>query len=152
MTSSPPTCTGIYTLYVQGEGIDDGVSPTLIPVGTDTPKQSASLRRAPINNEDNPQSIIWAVFITENDPPGSPSVGEPFYLDDFYFADGVNLTNPLCYGGYSVDGSRDVDSDDWLGWINVAKAPYIWSYSLNNWIYMEEPAADAPGGWAYVFK
>jgi hypothetical protein len=57
------------------------------------------------------------------------------------------------WGGYEiVNEIGDVNTGDWIGWINTAAAPYILSYSTGGWIYMEEPAADAPGAWGYFFK
>jgi len=65
----------------------------------------------------------------------------------------ITITEGLQWGGYplsSLDG--DVDTGNWLGWLNINPASYLWSYSLNGWIYMEEPAAEAVGAWAYFYK
>ncbi|MCD8481189.1 MAG: hypothetical protein LR015_00020 [Verrucomicrobia bacterium] len=48
-----------------------------------------------------------------------------------------------------VDGW--VDTGDWLGWLYVEYAPWIYSQILNNFLYIpEEPSAH--GVWAYALK
>jgi hypothetical protein len=156
MSTTPPTSTGVHTLYMQGPGFGD--VPTLIPVGTDPAKDSAFLRRAPVDDDGNPVPIIWAMFATNSGAPGEPNAGDPYLLDNFYFSQGMELSDPMNYvgpsgwGGYDfANDAMDVDTGDWMGWINCTAAPYIFSYTLG-WIYMEEPAADAAGAWGYVFK
>jgi hypothetical protein len=154
MTTTPPTSTGVHTLYMQGEGIGD--VPTLIPVGTDPAKDSAFIRRAPTDDDGNPANIIWCMFASNSGSAATPNPGDPYLLDDIYYSAGMNLTNPLeastSWGGYPIaNDAGDVDTGDWLGWINVSAAPYIFSYSLG-WIYMTEPDAAATGSWGYVFK
>jgi len=158
MTTTPPTSTGVHSFYIEGTGFGDGVSPTLIPVGTDPPKDKAFLRRAPTDDDGNPVNIIWVTFATESGAPGSPNAGDPFLLDDFYFTKGFDISDPLnqetptTWAGYDiVNAAGDVDTGDWMGWINVIAKPYIYSYTLG-WIYMEEPDAAAGGAWGYVFK
>jgi len=155
MNTAPPTCTGVYTLYMQGPGIGD--VPTLIPVGTDPGKDSAFIRRAPVDTEGNPQSIIWVMFATNSSSANNPPFRGPFLLDDFYFSPGMNLSlmgdPPEWYTCYQILNEQgDVDTGDLLDWINVAAAPYLWSYSLEGWIYMHEPSCDASGAWAYFYK
>jgi beta-glucanase (GH16 family) len=47
-----------------------------------------------------------------------------------------------------VDGN--VDTGDWMGWLNVDRDPYIWSYALLNWIYLPEPPTGGNGSWVFV--
>ena len=43
------------------------------------------------------------------------------------------------------------DTGDWLGWVAVDQAPFIFSYSLDQWMYVAEQ--DASGGaWVYLFR
>lgn len=56
------------------------------------------------------------------------------------------------WSGYEIIENGLVDTVDWMGWIYINQAPLIYSYLLEGWIYMEEPAADAPGAWGYTFK
>lgn len=56
------------------------------------------------------------------------------------------------WAGYEMTPEGDVDTADWMGWINVANPPWVYSYSLNAWMFMEEPAEGSPGSWAYIFN
>ena len=98
------------------------------------------------------------MFASNSGSAATPNPGDPYLLDDIYFAQGMDLTDPLnpvevtTWGGYQItNAAGDVDTGDFLGWINVISAPYIFSYSVG-WIYMEEPAAEATGSWGYVYK
>lgn len=43
-----------------------------------------------------------------------------------------------------------VDTGSWLGYLYVGKAPWVYAYSLANWIYLPETAVGARGAWTYV--
>lgn len=70
-------------------------------------------------------------------------------------------TDPLLYiriererwGQYPVEEANGaVDTGDFLGWINVATSPWIWSYDLSGWMYLPEENIDQNGGWTYIFR
>ena len=48
----------------------------------------------------------------------------------------------------------DVDTGNFLGWINASQAPWIYSDSMNKWIYCPTPADADPsnGAWCYFLK
>lgn len=54
------------------------------------------------------------------------------------------------YAGYPVLEGGFVDTGAWLGFLYVGDSPWVWSYTLNNWLFMEEPEADSPGAWVFV--
>lgn len=57
--------------------------------------------------------------------------------------------------GLPVDANGNANTNSWLGWINVSDAPWIFSYSLNNWIYPQaalEPVFHTDSQWIYVLK
>jgi hypothetical protein len=61
------------------------------------------------------------------------------------------------WGGYPItvaaDGNNWVDgTGNWYGWIMVQNAPVLYSLSADIWMFMNEPAGDANGAWAYGFK
>jgi hypothetical protein len=39
-----------------------------------------------------------------------------------------------------------------MGFINVAADPWIWSYSLNQWLYIDKNSVTGSGSWAYAFN
>lgn len=49
-----------------------------------------------------------------------------------------------------VDGY--VDTGSWLGWIQLTETPYVYSLTLNGWLYFPEPETDAPGAWIYILR
>lgn len=56
------------------------------------------------------------------------------------------------WGGYSVDANGWIDgSADWIGFVNVGIAPFTYSFSMDRYMYMPEPAAGFAGAWGYVF-
>jgi len=57
------------------------------------------------------------------------------------------------WAGYPiVNEVGDVDTDTWLGWINVIEDPWIYIYALSGWIYCPEENVGESGGWGYLPK
>lgn len=78
-----------------------------------------------------------------------------FYLDDVLLTISQGeVVEPATWAGYAIDEETgNVDTGAWLGWLNVTNAPWIYSYSLGNYIYLNESDVDPEGGaWAYTFK
>ena len=49
-----------------------------------------------------------------------------------------------------VDGN--VDTVAWMGFLYVANDPWVWSYSLSQWLYIDQSGVSESGGWAYIFN
>lgn len=49
---------------------------------------------------------------------------------------------------FTLDGF--VDTFDWLQWLYVAEDPWIYSFSLGNWIFMPEEQVSDEGAWVYI--
>jgi hypothetical protein len=85
---------------------------------------------------------------------------DPTYFDNVAYAMGANLGMPPVGGGpvgetwagYDVLPSGDCFTGDWLGWVYVGFKPWILSYSLNQWMYIDEAAVTDSGSWIYVFN
>lgn len=56
------------------------------------------------------------------------------------------------WGPYPVNIDGTVDTEGWLGWLNVTFDEWVYSYSFNGWIWMEEPSSEAAGAWIYRQK
>jgi len=91
--------------------------------------------------------------------PSDPVIPDPHYFDDIYMDfSGENLESaveteePTTWGGFEVSAAGDADTEDWLGWVNVSNAPWIWSYSLETHIFMDEPDPDSFGEWGWILK
>lgn len=53
-------------------------------------------------------------------------------------------------GRLAADDLGNVETD-WLGWVQVSpEHHWVYSWSLQNWIYFPDPGPSAPGGWAYL--
>lgn len=62
----------------------------------------------------------------------------------FYYGD-----TPWEDWNIGVDGN--VDTGTFMQWIYIAAGTdYVYSYTLERWIYMPQPAAGNPGAWAFV--
>ena len=89
----------------------------------------------------------------------TPSAGDPFIQDDIYITYGAkDLSNPvtgeggMTWAGYPMDEAGNVDTGTWLGWINVAAGDYVWSYTLNQWMYLPEAGVTEAGSCSYIFN
>lgn len=70
---------------------------------------------------------------------------------------GTGVFSPLEAGaqaqtwlGFPVDPNGDADTGDWMGWFYVPEAPWVYSYSLDRYVYTEEVWADGFGTYLYI--
>ena len=79
-----------------------------------------------------------------------------FVLDEIYFYTGADVndgTTPQnLWAGYPVDGGGIVDTAPWMDFLNVQEAPWVYSFTWQNWMYIPEDYVTAEGGWVYVPK
>ena len=73
--------------------------------------------------------------------------------------DGFELVRPdqevvekTTWAGYPVSAAGDVDTMDWMGYINVKASPWLWSYSINSYFYMDEAWVDSAGSWGFIIR
>lgn len=59
---------------------------------------------------------------------------------------------PTTWAGYSFTEDFDCDTGSFLGWLNLSDRPWIWSYSLQNWLYIEEDFVSPSGSWTYFLN
>jgi hypothetical protein len=62
----------------------------------------------------------------------------------------VEGTGGATWAGYDVDELGWADTTPWLGFVNVVGDPWIWSASLNNWMYLPEDSVSESGAWIYI--
>ena len=102
---------------------------------------------------DEPEDEIEQILLRTGYPEGG-TVAQEMWIDNWQTAS-VPPDPSGDYGtwaGYLVLESGDCNTGDWLGWVNVSAKPWILSYSLNQWIYIEEAAVSDVGSWVYVFN
>lgn len=91
----------------------------------------------------------------------SPAVDVGIFFIEFGGKDGVNDGYVNCmsvtyepaeltWAGWPVDELGNVDTTPFMGWLNVGFGDYVWSYSLNNYIYMPEDFVSSGGAWTYI--
>ncbi|MEX0330408.1 MAG: GDSL-type esterase/lipase family protein [Puniceicoccaceae bacterium] len=73
------------------------------------------------------------------------SVYAEFLFDEFY-------APTLLWAGIPIANvTRDVDTGGFLGWLNVSQGDWVWSYSLNAYLYCPEENISEAGAWVYIF-
>lgn len=104
---------------------------------------------------------VGAIMLIPNTFNGT-GTNSPIYLDDFRVDyDGENLEVAAGGGGtggmepwfgYTPDAEGWVNAEDWMGWLNVLGAPWVYSLSLQGWTYIPSEQSLEGGGWVYVMK
>jgi hypothetical protein len=59
-------------------------------------------------------------------------------------------TTGTTWGGLEANGDGWLNTGNWMGWINIQNKPWIFSYSLNGFVYAPDPGADVAGAWIYT--
>jgi beta-glucanase (GH16 family) len=57
--------------------------------------------------------------------------------------------------GYAIDELGNFYTNDWLGWVNVTEAPWLYSFNLNGWVYPSDAnnaTFSTSNQWFYVLK
>lgn len=53
------------------------------------------------------------------------------------------------WGKFSIIDEQYVDTGNWFGFLEVSKAPWVYSYSLGSYLYIPDGTAEAGRGWLY---
>ncbi|MEX0331816.1 MAG: glycoside hydrolase N-terminal domain-containing protein [Puniceicoccaceae bacterium] len=56
------------------------------------------------------------------------------------------------WAGYPIVTGGYVDTGSFVGWLYVDQAPFVYSVSLANWMYMPEELVTVDGAWTYIFN
>lgn len=56
----------------------------------------------------------------------------------------------LTWAGYPRDELGNVNTGDWLGYLDVSYGDWVWSYSLSGWLYLPESSVGEAGAWTFV--
>jgi hypothetical protein len=81
-----------------------------------------------------------------------------YYVDDILVTvsqgEIVEEPEPETWAGYTVDeASGNVDTGDWLGLLHVTPSPWVYSYSLGKWLFIDpSKISNSSGGWAFAPK
>ncbi|MEX0321591.1 MAG: hypothetical protein AB3N63_05490 [Puniceicoccaceae bacterium] len=103
-----------------------------------------------------------ALLSRGNSVDGPKGVDHMFFDNIAYDLTGQNATRPSTGGGgtgggggetwagFPVDDMGDVDTGGWMGWVNVTNAPWVWNYTLEQYIFIEEANVSMDGAWLFV--
>jgi chitodextrinase len=63
----------------------------------------------------------------------------------------TTLASASSWAGFPEDLGY-VDTGDWMGYFFTPSQPWLWSFSLNKWLYAPDPGSDPAGAWGYFLK
>jgi hypothetical protein len=88
-------------------------------------------------------------YVTAEAVAISPSTGALYVFDPT----GLYRYGPdaMTWANYPVDGSY-VNTGTFLGWLDIHYDPYIWSFSMDTFLYLPESAVGTSGAWVYFYK
>jgi len=111
------------------------------------------------------QSGLDAIYFLGNPPDQADDIFKETYGLEVYFSNKATGWGPTFggrptapfepWGSYPIQvdaGGQYVDTGSWLGWLEISNAPLLYAYSLGSWLYMAEPAVNAPGAWVFAFR
>lgn len=106
-----------------------------------------------------PQSVDYFLIALSRGNLAAEKGQDPTYFDNIYVdTTGVNATSPVegglgKWGPFDIyDEAGNVDTGSWMGFVNIGFDPWIWSYSLNQYLYIDSNSITSSGSWVYVFN
>lgn len=81
--------------------------------------------------------------------------GVDWYFADMVYATGADISiegsgGGDTWAGYPIVNGTLVDTGAFLGWLHIEHAPWVYSYELTAWIYIDEAQVGAMGGWTFL--
>jgi len=101
----------------------------------------------------NTTLILERGSVTSVSGGGSVSIGNPpsSSTEDWLVLVGGLKGGRSDWRGYPLDDNTTV-FDEYLGWFQVSSDPWVWSYGLNNWIYLTSTfSATSHGDWLWFY-
>jgi hypothetical protein len=81
------------------------------------------------------------------------AAGEYIDLDTVTIETFANAPEPSEWAGYPIEQDGvSVNTGTWLGWLDIRNDPWIYSYSLDNWLYIDASSVGEAGSWVYALK
>lgn len=105
------------------------------------------------------QSLTFSLTVDANTPPdtyelvfaiagkssGMYAQEEAFYLE-------VAGAAPTTWAGYEFDELGNLNTEAWLGWLNITYSPWVYVYDLSSYVYLPEEDVLSGGSWVYFPK
>jgi hypothetical protein len=81
--------------------------------------------------------------------------GVDWYFSDMILATGDDIPmgggSPAQWGGYDIIQNDHVYAGATMGYLYIREAPYVYSYKLGRWVYINENAINDSGLWMFVW-
>lgn len=70
-----------------------------------------------------------------------------------YFRDAATGATWSGFPVHAHSGGNWAQTGSFMGWLEVSASPYVYSSTLESWLYMEDsPEAPQQGAWTYIFR
>jgi hypothetical protein len=136
---SPP----IYLVYGPEWGSSDGHAPdNVLPVRD-------AYTALGMSDEFTLYEDMWGNFRDDNNNWTNE------YTTHHYFpelAASLSDDDSVTWGNFPMDENGWVDTGSFIGWINATSAPWLWSASLESWLYLLETSLSEAGAWTYILR
>lgn len=63
----------------------------------------------------------------------------------------INEELDVTWASYPVEDDW-ADTGDWLGYLYIGAGPWVWSHTMQSWIYLPESSVKENGTWIYVVR
>ncbi|MFO7725926.1 MAG: hypothetical protein R6V45_10290 [Oceanipulchritudo sp.] len=125
--------------------------------GAELPEGPASWAGYPVINEaGDADTGDWLGWVSALSDPWIfvYSVGNFFYMPEEEVTDSGAWTyipyQDLPWEEWEIGADGLVNTENFLNWLFVPGGDWVFSYTLERWIYLPQPAAGAAGVWSYV--
>lgn len=101
------------------------------------------------------ESILMRGSEKWGEPEEGTSFGDFYLLEGLYLYRGIQQSAPVVTGSwldYDILDGQFVDTATWMGWMSIAGDPYIYSYGIESWLFVDAAAKSQSGGWVYSFR
>ncbi|MCD8481641.1 MAG: hypothetical protein LR015_02530 [Verrucomicrobia bacterium] len=112
---------------------------------------SLSITYPDLSVDDSLQVIQIGFEITTRFAGGNMGTGSITFSNLEAFVVGEEQPVPT-WLGYEIDENGWANTGDFLGYIFAAAAPWVWSLTLQNWMYVPATEASEGGEWMYIVK
>jgi hypothetical protein len=92
-------------------------------------------------------------------------IGDPSNQSAKRYDSRSNATGPVLTVNYTVESTgltwagfaiaadgRSVNTEGFIGWLDIGQGDWVWSFSLGSYIYLPESSVTPGGGWVFIPK
>lgn len=66
----------------------------------------------------------------------------------------TSVGGPTKFLGFDILAGtpKTINTGDWMGFLAVDNAPFVYSYRLQRWLYLDDTQTNTEGVWTYIFR